>query len=189
MIYTDIHQIDGKYNLILADPPWKQTKGGKKAVRKNSSGTDLDYPTLSLDDIKKHLKYVSENCIGGGDCVMFLWTIDKYLFEAEQILKDLGYKIHSRMIWDKINGIPAAFTIRFGHEYLLYAYKGKFIPVAKEYRGKYHSVFHELPKYHSQKPECSYEMIENLYPNLNKLEMYARRERLGWDSFGNELVP
>ena len=188
MIYTDIHQIDGKYNLILADPPWKQTKGGKRKVAPNTSGVALDYPTLSLADIKDHLKYVTENC-ADDNCIMFLWTIEKYLFEAEQILKDLGYKIRSRMIWDKMNGLPVAFTIRFGHEYLLYAYKGKMIPVAKEYRGKYLSVFHEPSKRHSQKPEYSYEMIENLYPNLNKLEMYARRKRLGWDSFGNELVP
>jgi len=37
-----------KYELILADPPWKQSKGGKKAVRKNSSGEKLDYPVISL---------------------------------------------------------------------------------------------------------------------------------------------
>ena len=26
---------DKKYNIIYADPPWKQSKGGKKNVRKN----------------------------------------------------------------------------------------------------------------------------------------------------------
>ena len=34
----DIFNTDRKYDLILAAPPWKQSKGGKKAVRKNSSG-------------------------------------------------------------------------------------------------------------------------------------------------------
>ena len=30
-------------------------------------------------------------------------------------------------------------------------------------------------------------MIENLYPNSNKLEMYARIKRDGWDVWGNEV--
>lgn len=119
--------------------------------------------------------------------ILFLWTIEKYLFEAENIAKKLGYKLHSRKIWNKINGIPTAFTIRFGHEYLLYMWKGKFIPVAKDERGKIHSVFTEMPVRHSQKPEVSFEIIERLYPTLDKIELYARKERDGWDCWGNEI--
>ena len=47
------------------------------------------------------------------------------------------------MIWNKVIGIPCAFTIRCGHEYPLYLYKGKLLPVAKEEMGKIHSVFTE----------------------------------------------
>lgn len=91
------------------------------------------------------------------------------------------------MIWDKVIGIPAAFTIRFGHEYMLYMYKGKLTHVDNAERGKIHSVFHEQPTRHSKKPEVAYQIVERLYPNLTKLEMYARYPREGWDSFGNEL--
>lgn len=99
----------------------------------------------------------------------------------------LGFKLHARMIWDKVTGIPAAYTVRFGHEYLLYMYRGKLPPIAKEEQGKIHTVFHEIPKRHSQKPEVSYEIIERLYPDARKLELYARRERPGWDCWGNEV--
>ena len=119
--------------------------------------------------------------------ILFLWTIEKYLFEAENIAKKLGYKLHARMVWDKVTGIPAAFTIRYGHEYLLYMYKGKFTPVAKDCRGKYHSVFREKVTKHSKKPEIAYEIIESLYPQVNRLELYARNERDGWDCWGNEV--
>lgn len=91
------------------------------------------------------------------------------------------------MIWNKVTGIPAAFTVRYGHEYLLYMYRGKLTPVATEERGKIHTVFTEKVQRHSQKPEISYEIINRLYPNLKKLEMYARRERDGYDCWGNEL--
>jgi N6-adenosine-specific RNA methylase IME4 len=102
-------------------------------------------------------------------------------------MEDLGYKLHARMIWNKITGIPAAFTIRYGHEYLLYMYRGKLIPVALNERGKIHSVFTEQVTTHSRKPEISYQIIERLYPNLTKLEMYARTKRNNWDSWGNEI--
>jgi N6-adenosine-specific RNA methylase IME4 len=124
---------------------------------------------------------------GENNKILFLWTIDKYLFEAQHIAESLGFKLHARMIWDKVTGIPAAFTVRYGHEYLLYMYKGKLIPVAKEERGKIHTVFREKVTKHSKKPEIAYEIIERLYPDLKKLEMYARNERNGWDSWGNEI--
>lgn len=186
MIINNLNDIKETYGLIYADPPWKQSKGGKKSVRENSSGKPLDYPTCSLDEIKEHLGLATESTTENS--ILFLWTIDKYLFEAQQIAESLGYKLHARMIWDKVTGIPAAFTVRYGHEYLLYMYKGKLTPVAKDERGKIHTVFRERVTKHSKKPDIAYEIIERLYPDLKKLEMYARETRDGWDSFGNEVA-
>lgn len=180
----DIFNTGRKYDIIYADPPWKQTRGGKKNVRQNSSGKPLDYPVCSLLEIEEHLRQADS--LTEGDSVLFLWTIDKYLFEAQQIAEMLGYKLHARMIWDKVTGIPAAFTVRYGHEYLLYMYKGKLTPVAKEERGKIHTVFREKVQKHSQKPDIAYEIIERLYPSQLKIELYARRSRPGWDCWGNQ---
>jgi len=185
---VDIYNTDKQYDLILADPPWKQAKGGKKKVRPISSGTELDYPVCSLEEIKEHLQQAT-SLVQGENSILFLWTIDKYLFEAQSIAESLGYKLHARMIWNKVTGIPAAFTVRYGHEYLLYMYKGKLIPVATEERGKIHTVFTEQVQKHSQKPKISYEIINRLYPDLKKLELYARQENPGFDSWGNEITP
>lgn len=94
----------------MADPPWKQSKAGKKSVRKNSSGEPLDYPVCTLEEIKEHLAKADEHT--EDNAFLFLWTIDKYLFEAEQISRELGYKLYARMVWNKVTGITAAFTIR-----------------------------------------------------------------------------
>lgn len=185
MIFENIHDIGDQYDLICADPPWKQSKGGKKAVRQNSSGTPLDYQTCDLSVIEEHLRIATEHT--KENSILFLWTIDKYLFEAQQIAERLGYKLHARMIWNKVTGIPAAFTVRYGHEYLLYMYKGKLLPVTTDMRGKIHTVFTEKVKVHSQKPEISYEIMESLYPGVKRLEMYSRHSRPGWDAFGNEV--
>lgn len=39
---------------------------------------------------------------------------------------------------------------------------------------------------HSSKPVAVTERIEKLYPHAEKLEMFARTNREGWDAFGNE---
>ena len=125
---VDIFSTAERYGVICADPPWKQSKGGRKAVRAHSSGLPLDYRTIPLEEIESHLR----TAVGRTEpnSVLFLWTIDKYLFEAQAIAERLGYKLHARMVWNKVNGIPAAFTIRYGHEYLLFMYRGKLRPVA-----------------------------------------------------------
>lgn len=181
----DIYETDKRYSVLYVDPPWKQRRGGRKSVRPNSSGKELDYQTIGMDEIKEHLRQASSLC--EENSVLFLWTIDKYLFEAQRLAEELGYKLHARLIWNKVTGIPAAFTIRYGHEYLLYMYRGKLLPVAKAERGKIHSVFTEKVTKHSKKPQVAYEIIERLYPSAEKLELYARNHRLGWDCWGNEV--
>ena len=177
--------VEMAYQVILADPPWRQSKGGRKNKRPNSSGTKLDYPVISLSEIQRILN--SAGFLADENRVLFLWTIDKYLFEAEAIAKRLGYKLHARMIWNKVTGIPAAFTVRYGHEYLLYLYHGKLLKVAENERGKIHTVFTEQVKRHSQKPEIAYQIIERLYPGVKRLELFARQQRQGWDVWGNEV--
>ena len=140
---------ENRYDIIYADPPWRQSKGGKKSVRPKSSGEQLDYKTISLKEIEQillHFKHAAEP-----SHILFMWSIDKYLHESEQMAIRMGYKLHARMVWNKVTGIPAAFTIRFGHEYLLWFYYGKLLPIAKDERGKIHSVFTEQVKKHSQK--------------------------------------
>lgn len=182
---VDIYDTEERYNLVVSDPPWRQQRGQGKKIKTGKAGKPLDYPTMSLEDIQEHMRQVTE--ITTDDSILFLWTIEKYLHQAERMAKDLGYRLHARMIWDKENGVPAAYTVRYSHEYLLYMYRGKMIPVADNARGKIPTVFRERAKKHSQKPEKAFEIIDTLYPNLKKLEMYARQERDGYDCFGNEV--
>ena len=65
MVIENLENINKEYNLIYADPPWKQAKGGKKSVRPVSSGTALDYPVCSLEEIKDHLSQATSLCSGG----------------------------------------------------------------------------------------------------------------------------
>ena len=176
---------ENKYDIIYTDPPWQQTKGGKRKCRPNQ-GKELDYPVMDLDSIFEIQKPFFNNCNEKHN--IFMWTIDKYLHDTERKMKELGYELHARFIWDKDNGIAPAFTVRFSHEYLLWFYKkGKMLKPTEEMRGKYTTVLREPSTIHSKKPICAYEMLENMFPNTNKIELFARNKRDGWESWGNEL--
>lgn len=155
-------------------------KGGLRKIRPNQIRS-LDYSTLSLEEIRGFLN----RCPKANNHILFVWTIDKFLRKTEDMFCD--YRLHARFIWNKGNGVAPAFTVRYSHEYLLWLYKGKMLPIAKKYRGKYTSVFNEPPRRHSQKPIFAYEMIENLYPLTDKIELFARSKREGWDVWGDEV--
>lgn len=181
----DIYNTNNKYDLIYTDPPWNQTKGGKRKCRPNQ-GKELDYSTLSMSEIKNIHQKAFKLCKLKHN--IFMWTIDKFLHETEQMMKELGYDLHARIIWDKENGIAPAFTLRYSHEYLLWFYKkGHLLMPCKNMRGKYTTVLRESSTKHSKKPECAYVMLEQLFPNTNKIELFARNEREGWDCWGNEV--
>lgn len=173
------------YDIIYSDPPWQQQKGGLRKARPNQERA-LDYNTLSIEDIKDIHKTFSDKANEKHN--FFVWTIDKYLHETEQMMKELGYTLHARMIWDKENGVAPAFTVRFSHEYLMWFYKkGSMLMPCTDMRGKQTTVFREKATKHSKKPLCAYEMLEEMFPNSKKVELFARIERDGWEVFGNEV--
>lgn len=146
------------------------------------------YETMDVPGIMELHRYVTNELMNEKHNV-FMWTIDKYLPQTEEIMSLLGYKLHARLIWDKGNGPAPAYTVRFAHEYLLWFYKkGNIILPDKDKRGAFSTVLRENSKrHHSQKPECAYQMLETFFPQAKKLELFARAERDGWDQWGNEL--
>lgn len=63
--------------------------------------------------------------------------------ECEVEMFKRGYRRHCRMVWNKLNGVAPAFTVRFAHEYLLWFYKEKFLPIARNERGRFTTVLTE----------------------------------------------
>ena len=187
MLVTDIFITEKKYDLVYTDPPWEQSKGGYKKCRPLSSGKGLDYPVMSLNEIIQfHDRALTQ--ITKQKHNVFMWVIDKYLIQAEQFMQELGYTRHARIIWNKRNGSAPAFTVRFTCEYLLWFYKkGSMLMPVSETRGRYPNYLEESSKRHSQKPECAYQMLEDMFSGTDKIELFARHQRSGWDCWGNEI--
>jgi N6-adenosine-specific RNA methylase IME4 len=171
----------------MIDPPWQQAKGGKRTVRPNQTKA-LDYKTMNTKDIFKLLdKDIFIKC--STNHIVFMWTIEKFLTDCDNEMLSRNYKRHVRMIWDKGNGVCPAFTIRYSHEYMIWYYKNKLIPINKDYRGKYTSIFKGTPREHSRKPESAYKIIESLYSPINYkcIDVFSRESRKHWEQYGDQL--
>lgn len=174
-----------KYEIIYSDPPWPQKKGNIRKSRPNQ-GRDLDYATMSVEQCFLVQDEFFNRAAEKHN--VFMWAIDKYLHEIQVEMERRGYKLHARLIWDKTNGVAPAFTVRFAHEYLLWFYKpGKILMPRQEARGTYTTVLREPATKHSKKPTCAYEMLEDMFPDAQKIELFARNTRPGWDSWGKEV--
>jgi len=162
-----------EYDIIYADPPWQYdfSKSDSRAI-------ETHYQTMSLENICK-LKIPAKE-----DSVLFLWATTPKLLEALQVMKAWGFIYKTNLVWVK-NKIGMGYYARGRHELLLIGAKGKSIVPAAANRQD--SVLTGERLEHSRKPESAYLLIELAYPNKKKLELFARKTRMGWESWGNEI--
>ena len=160
--------MEKKYDILMIDPPWDKQKGGLRKARPNQT-RELDYSTMPIGEIFRLL----DNEVfpkAKETHAVFMWCIDKYLCEIDKWMFERGYKKHCIFIWN---------TVRYSHEYLIWYYKPKMIKINKSMRGI--TVFKEKSGRHSEKPLFAYTMINALYPNSSRIDVFARRKLYGWD--------
>lgn len=162
-----------KFAVILADPPWQY-----EHQQTESRKIENWYPTMPLADICALKIPTADNA------VLYLWTTAPKLEQAFEVLKAWDFTYKTCAVWDK-ERIGQGYWFRIQHELLLVATKGEFPPPAENARVS--SVIRALRTEHSKKPTAVYEIIENAFPTLPKLEMFSRLSRKGWTAYGNEV--
>lgn len=163
---------DVKFPVIYADPPWKYEHSNT-----DSRKIENQYPTMDLEDIC-NLQVPANN-----DSILFLWTTAPKLEEGLKVLNQWGFSYRSCAIWDK-QKMGMGYYFRIQHEILLVGTRGN-IPVP-EPSCRPRSIFSIGYSGHSVKPEEVAKMIEEMYPELPKLEMFSRSNRVGWSVWGNQ---
>lgn len=161
------------YSVILADPPWKYD-----FPQSDHRSVDDKYPVMELEDIKRLQIPSSERA------VLFLWATAPKLREALEVMAAWGFEYKTHAIWDK-EAIGMGYWFRGMHELLLVGTRGEFSPPAENMRRP--SIFRETRTEHSHKPHLVYDMIEEQFPTLKKVELFARHLRVGWEQWGNEI--
>jgi len=172
------------YTIFMIDPPWPKKKGGLRKVTPNQT-RELDYSTMSVGAIFRLLD-ASILPLAETRHTVFLWTVEQFLWDAENEMKKRDYHLHIRLIWDKGNGVAPAFTVRYTHEYLLWFYKPHMTPITIGMRGKLGSVIREGNREHSRKPDAAYKYVASLFPTEPKIDVFSREPREGWAQWGNE---
>jgi N6-adenosine-specific RNA methylase IME4 len=173
---------DGRYDVLLADPPWRFDKGVVA-----SRAIERIYPTLELADICAYRDAEGRAIadLARDAAVLFLWVPSAMLFDAAPAVLDAwGFRYVTHWVWCK-DKIGMGYWARNQHEPLVVAVRGDMRPPPESLRPS--SVIHAPRTTHSAKPAEIHERIERLWPDAARVELFAREARPGWASFGDQL--
>ena len=163
-----------KYSVIYADPPWQYERPVS-----DSRKIENQYPVMSLDEIKA----LPVNKLATDAAILYLWATSPKLEESMQVMNAWGFSYRSCAVWDKeIMGM--GYWFRQQTELLLVGIRGA-MP-SPEPASRVSSLITSRRGRHSQKPDCVYRMIETMYPDLSRIELFSRQQRSGWAAFGNQ---
>jgi len=174
----------GKFGTILADPPWQfQNRTGKMAPEHKRL---LRYPTLSLGEILE--LPVAQLALPQSH--LYLWVPNALVLEGLEVMKRWGFTYKTNVIWYKVrkDGGPdrrgVGFYFRNVTELVLFGVRGSLRTLPPGRRQE--NIIVSQKKEHSRKPDHLYDIIESCSPGPY-LELFARRSRHGWSSWGNEI--
>lgn len=168
--------MSGVYQCILADPPWRY-----EHARTTSRRVERHYPTMALEEIER--LPVAQLADPAG-CVLFLWATNPKLPEALSVMRAWGFKYRTSAVWVKPQ-IGMGYYVRASHEPLLIGTRGDAHPPKPANRPR--SVLIANRTAHSEKPDLWRARIEAMYPDARRVELFARTQRNGWDTWGDEV--
>jgi N6-adenosine-specific RNA methylase IME4 len=162
------------YGVIYADPPWQFKERSEEGMDR---AADNHYPTMTYDDLAEIDPPAAK------DCVLFLWTTAPFDEVAHRLIARWGFQYKTHCIWVK-DRVGTGYWFRNKHEILMVATRGG-VP-APAPGDQFPSAIEAPVAEHSRKPALFIEMISAMFPNVPKIEMFARDGREGWDCWGSE---
>ena len=185
-----------KYKIIYADPPWDIKFGidthreRRKSTNSSAGGwiseCNMEYATMSLDQIKElPVKALADN-----NSVLFLWVINKYISAGYDVANSWGFKPVALLTWAKTpRGLGLGGTFVQTTEHLLFCRKGS-LRAKHRIDTTWWNWKHPMKgtgSKHSRKPPEVYSLLDDLYGDLPRIELFARQRVEGWDCWGNEV--
>lgn len=166
----------GKYPVIYADPPWSYSNSGFL------QSAESKYPTLDLEKIEE-LRDIDGRKVQDltiEESVLFLWATAPLTPDNLRVMDAWGFSYKTHFIWPKGRGPGIGWFLETRHELLLIGtQKTNVHPAVKP-----SSIIEAPAGAHSEKPDAVYEIIESMYAGPY-VELFARRAREGWDSWGH----
>ncbi len=174
------------YRTIVADPPWdvQRLESPGSAAFGTRPGTlrsiRLSYPTLSVAEIAE----LPVRDLAADDAHLYVWTINRYVEATYGIVREWGFEPKTLLTWAKAPmGVGPGGAFSQTSEHVLFARRGREVR-----QRRMDSTWWKWERgQHSEKPEAFLDIVEAVSPSP-RLEMFARRNRLGWDTWGNEAL-
>jgi N6-adenosine-specific RNA methylase IME4 len=180
-----------RYRTIVADPPWEYERFATNKGGRYADGTS-EWTIRSLPYAGMTLQQIEALPVAGmaaSDARLFLWTTNRYLRDAFDVLEAWGFEYRQTLVWHKTgNPNPWIAHIAPNHaEFLLVGARGK-PPRTTHLPSNVLAIDTNPAKAkHSQKPEAWLDHIERVSPGPY-VELFARRARFGWDYWGDESL-
>jgi len=192
------------FRTIVADPPWpiKWTGGaarrtnGRKVVYWNSRfKTKLPYETMSIDAICA----LPVGDMADRDAHLYLWIPDQFLIAGDgaRVAAAWGFKPIRLLVWKK-TGFGLGRFPRPQHEAVIVCKRGSLpfrvadVGSVQTWKMPYKRIVTAsgrpgAARDHSRKPEELQDLVE-LASHGPYLELFARRARPGWSSWGDQVA-
>lgn len=170
----------GPFPVVVADPPWLFQSNSDENPGKNARGHYECQPTEDIAAMP-----IGKLC--GPDTSLFLWTTSPMLPDGLHVLQSWGCTYKSQMVWNKTGAFGTGYWNRNVHELVLVGRRGRGLLPAN--RTTLRSVFDAPVREHSRKPEIFSQIIEEGYPGIQKLDLFARQSRGPlWSPWGDQIA-
>lgn len=166
------------YKTVVLDPPWEE-KGGGRVKR----GADRHYPLVKAAAMPSLITSCPHWAEVASDAHMYMWVTNNFLEEGLWLMGRLGFTYKTNVVWVK-QRIGLGQYFRGRHEICLFGVKGDAYSVRTADR-TIPSVLTADRGQHSKKPDAFMDLVEKR-SNGPYLELFARRNRTNWTSWGNE---
>ena len=173
-----------KYQIIYADPPWKYGCWYQSEdVKRNAADHYEVMDTKTICDL-------GVGDFADDDCALLLWATFPCLPDALDVISRWGFRYTTcAFTWVKMN--PTGFGLftglgnytRANAELCLLGMRGK---IARQSHSVQQVILSAVLG-HSKKPSIIREKIVELFGDLPRIELFARRKVEGWDCWGNEV--
>jgi N6-adenosine-specific RNA methylase IME4 len=137
---------------------------------------------MTLDAIKT----LDVESLAEPDAHLYLWVPNAYLEHAPDVARAWGFRPSQTLVWCKTPrgiGLGGAFTNTA--EFVLFARRGTLPALSRIDTSWFHWT--RPHNAHSAKPEAFLDLVEAVSPGPY-VELFARRNRLGWDTWGDEAL-
>lgn len=183
-----------QFSTIVADPPWPYKTPGQigaslehrpnrdKTLGAGNAGSRSRYGAMEIADICGLAVPAADNAH------LYLWFTNTFAREAHTIAEAWGFRPMTILTWVKMkpDGTPSmkmGYYFRGATEHVLFAVRGSMrLQTQRAMPTAY--LWPRLP--HSVKPEAFYALVEEASPP-GYLELFARKTRLGWSSWGDQV--